>query len=383
MNILHISPYVPSVHASHAGGVCMGKQVETLSKRHNVYVMGFINDDKDEILAKEYDENKSYFVKSTTLTKSINALLHLNIPLMFGIRNSLSFKRKIVKVIQEYNIDCIHAEFTAMGQYYYLKKKFPNLKFNLVEHDVAIQSYERKNSDSFLGKILDKWQLSLVKKIEKEYVQNADVVFVTNEKDKILINNRYGITDAHVIIPYYGIDTFGPQGNKKETNSICFVGNMSRIENDLAAKRLINIFNDMKLENSKLYIIGAYPSKELQAMSSDNIIVTGFVEKIEDIIDKCEIAVFPLDYGAGIKLKVLLAFGLGLPVITTDIGAEGIDEDGEVLMLVNTDEQIKNSILQLINNKDFYNNKSKDSIKYVKKHFGWEKTESLFEKIYH
>lgn len=30
MNILHISPYVPDVHANHAGGVCMGKQVETL-----------------------------------------------------------------------------------------------------------------------------------------------------------------------------------------------------------------------------------------------------------------------------------------------------------------------------------------------------------------
>lgn len=32
MNILHISPYVPSVHASHAGGVCMGKELEALKK---------------------------------------------------------------------------------------------------------------------------------------------------------------------------------------------------------------------------------------------------------------------------------------------------------------------------------------------------------------
>lgn len=32
MNILHISPYVPSLHTNHAGGVCMGKTVETLRK---------------------------------------------------------------------------------------------------------------------------------------------------------------------------------------------------------------------------------------------------------------------------------------------------------------------------------------------------------------
>ena len=48
MNILHISPYVPSVHASHAGGVCMGKELEALRKKHNVYVLSFINDEKEE-----------------------------------------------------------------------------------------------------------------------------------------------------------------------------------------------------------------------------------------------------------------------------------------------------------------------------------------------
>ena len=42
MNILHISPYVPSLHTNHAGGVCMGKQVEALRKKHNVFVLSFI-----------------------------------------------------------------------------------------------------------------------------------------------------------------------------------------------------------------------------------------------------------------------------------------------------------------------------------------------------
>lgn len=68
----------------------------------------------------------------------------------------------------------------------------------------------------------------------------------------------------------------------------------------------------------------SYKKKECE-----NIHITGFVENIEDEILKNQIAVFPLTLGAGIKLKVLLACGLGLPVITTDIGAEGIDEDGK------------------------------------------------------
>ena len=52
MNILHISPYVPSIHASHAGGVCMGKEVETLKEKHNVFVLSFINDEKEQKIAQ-------------------------------------------------------------------------------------------------------------------------------------------------------------------------------------------------------------------------------------------------------------------------------------------------------------------------------------------
>lgn len=70
--------------------------------------------------------------------------------------------------------------------------------------------------------------------------------------------------------------------------------------------------------------------------------------------------------GAGIKLKVLLACGLGLPVITTDIGAEGIDEDGNTLILANTDDQIKNEIIGLIDDSNKIKSKSIESKDFVK-----------------
>ena len=60
MNILHISPYVPSVNTYHAGGVCMGKEVETLASQNNVYILSFVNEDKEEkIVEKEFDKNCS------------------------------------------------------------------------------------------------------------------------------------------------------------------------------------------------------------------------------------------------------------------------------------------------------------------------------------
>ena len=93
-------------------------------------------------------------------------------------------------------------------------------------------------------------------------------------------------------------------------------------------------------------------------------------------------AVFPLTLGAGIKLKVLLACGLGLPVITTDIGAEGIDEDGNTLLLAQTDEEIKQNILDLIDDPQKLEKKSIESKKFVEKYFSWDKTIELYDRLY-
>ena len=173
---------------------------------------------------------------------------------------------------------------------------------------------------------------------------------------------------------------------KKKVNkikkSICFIGQMGREENHLAAMRLIQIIQSLNRDDIKLTIIGAHPSEELLKQECDNIHITGFVDSIEDEILKNEIAVFPLTLGAGIKLKVLLACGLGLPVITTDIGAEGIDEDGSTLILAQTDEQIKNEILNLIDNPNKIKLKSNESKEFVQKYFSWNKTVELFDRLY-
>ena len=174
MNILHISPYVPSVHASHAGGVCMGKELEALKKKHNVFVLSFINDEKEEkLVEKEFkNDNKSFFVYSNTYTKGLNALAHLNKPVFFGIRSSRKFKRLLLNIVRENSIDVIHAEYTAMGQFVWIKKYFPNIKFNLVEHDVTKQSYDRYcMGSSGIKHVYQKWQSNLVNKNEEDYLK--------------------------------------------------------------------------------------------------------------------------------------------------------------------------------------------------------------------
>ena len=381
MNILHISPYVPDVRANHAGGVCMGKQVETLKKNHNVTILTFVNNDHDRKLIQDHPDY--YYVETSKYTFMANALLHLNQPNMFAIRNSRAFKKKLLEIIEEKKIEAIHAEFTAMGQFVWVKKYYPNIIFNLTEHDVTIQSYTRQvNEAKGLKKLYLQMETNKVKKCEEEYLSNCDAVMTFNEKDSKLLKEKYGVNHVEVLNPYYGVDFNDIPNVEKEKNSICFVGQMGRDENHVAAMRLIQLFKEINHKDWKLNIIGAYPKDELKNMECENIHITGFVDDINAEILKNEIAVFPLTYGAGIKLKVLLAFGLGLSVITTSIGAEGIDEDGSVLELAETDEDIKEKIEKLLSDRSVLKQKSEECISFVKDKFTWDKTEEIFERIY-
>ena len=106
------------------------------------------------------------------------------------------------------------------------------------------------------------------------------------------------------------------------------------------------------------------------------------MDDINKEISKAQFAVFPLTHGAGIKLKVLLAFGLGLPVVTGQVGAEGIDPEGRVIRLAETDEDYARAIRELTENGELRKELTAASRAYVRKHFDWGATEALYREIY-
>lgn len=381
MNILHISPYVPDVHANHAGGVCMGKQVETLKKYHQVTVLTFVNDAHEKELIKKHPDY--YYVETSKMSFIRNVLLHPMMPNMFAIRNDKAYKRKFIQLVKEKNIDAIHAEFTSMGQYVWIKKMFPHIKFNLTEHDVTIQSYERQVKEAKgIKKLYVSIEKNKVLASERKYLQEVDTVMTFNAKDRELLKHKYALQNVVVLNPYYGLEFNEHPKVEKEMHSICFVGQMGRDENHVAAMRLISIFKKINHQNWKLNIIGAHPKDELKREECNNIHISGFVDDINAEILKNEIAVFPLTYGAGIKLKVLLACGLGLPVVTSKIGAEGIDESGSVLQLAENDEEYIKIISDLLSNPNKVKNLSEKSIVFVKEKFSWEVSEKILKDIY-
>jgi glycosyltransferase involved in cell wall biosynthesis len=80
--------------------------------------------------------------------------------------------------------------------------------------------------------------------------------------------------------------------------------------------------------------------------------------------------VVPLFSGSGMRIKIIEGMALGKPIITTDIGTEGIPtEDGHNIMIANDADQFVESISRLINNRKLFDEIGKNAIGFIQEKF--------------
>ena len=130
-----------------------------------------------------------------------------------------------------------------------------------------------------------------------------------------------------------------------------------------------------------LFIIGG---SECPKFNRKNIKSLGFINDLHGVISTADIAIVPLDNGAGTKLKISDYFCAGVPVITTKKGIEGIDaKNGENVVIVeNVDPNFINSIKYLIENKSERKRIGLNGFQLARKKYDWVKIGDDLGKLY-
>ncbi len=166
--------------------------------------------------------------------------------------------------------------------------------------------------------------------------------------------------------------------NRKD---IMFVGGFCHAPNIDGIKWFIeNIFPDVLkfIPSMKVYILGSNPTDEVKNLGSENVIIVGYVseDELHDYYKKCRLSIAPLRYGAGIKGKVIEAMAIGMPIITTPIGAEGIN-NAEKLMVCSDEKQFAESIIQIYDNENALSEIAKSNIEYIAKNYSVAKAKQV------
>jgi GT2 family glycosyltransferase/glycosyltransferase involved in cell wall biosynthesis/tetratricopeptide (TPR) repeat protein len=217
-----------------------------------------------------------------------------------------------------------------VGFYHMAHQYYRDIRRHSPRSVLIVDSYDlcwvrqRRKAD-LTDKASDIWDATEVKRLELGMYRRCDMVLTVTEEDRRRLRQELpglpvGIsTDIH---PITGENRAG------RGHDLVFVGNYKHDPNEDAVLYFVDeIFPRIKQElpDVKLYVVGNSPTPQVQALASDDVIVTGFVPEVTPYLLDSRVFVVPLRYGAGLKGKIGEALAAGIPIVTTLIGAEGMN----------------------------------------------------------
>ncbi|MDR6373248.1 glycosyltransferase involved in cell wall biosynthesis [Chryseobacterium bernardetii] len=202
-------------------------------------------------------------------------------------------------------------------------------------------------------------------RLETVVAPQLDYIIAISDKEKEIMSQYADqnkiITVSNIHYPKIDISE---RKNFSESKGITFIGSIHEPNIDAVKFLYEKIMPIVWKTNPELEvsIIGNVAEK-LDHKLFPKFTFLGFVESIEEHFMNSKIMVAPLRFGAGVKGKIGQAFEYFLPVVTTDIGAEGMKlTDKQNVLIANDEARFAEAIIQLNNDEDLWNTLSRNSV---------------------
>ncbi len=236
-----------------------------------------------------------------------------------------------------------------------------------------------RDSESF--KSINRWKL-----IELKLLKRCDLSLFFSDNETKEIKRRFDIDSIQ--IPLYLFEEFKkPKYNPQNRRDILFVGGFKHTPNiDAMVWFVKDIFPQIieKIPDIKLYIIGSKPPPEITKLSNEHIVIKSDIDdnELQQIYNSIKISIAPLRYGAGIKGKVVEALYNGVPMVTTTIGAEGLNEADRYMAISDNASDFAKTVTELYLNTQKLIEMSHKGPLYCQKYFSYQNIQNIFKQIF-
>jgi glycosyltransferase involved in cell wall biosynthesis len=134
-----------------------------------------------------------------------------------------------------------------------------------------------------------------------------------------------------------------------------------------------------------LTVIGKQPPSELQNLNlpTRNLEVTGYVDDPRPYLAETAVFIVPLLAGGGMRVKIIDGWTWGMPIISTTVGAEGVEtQPGETMLIADTPQDFAQATLSLLQNRTEADRLAQAGRQWVMEKYNWAKTYQQWDQIY-
>ena len=374
--------------------------IKQLSKQHAITLVYFAESETDIESAKHLEP----FCERVEWVRFHRSFAYLNTgvhclsrhPLQLHYWYAPRMQRKINQLLAQERFELIHAQLFRMGQYV-TEVQGPAKVLDLCD-SLALNLSRRAELEShpWLAKIkLDCTPKRFLVKLEEKRVRRYEVditkafdcgtVVARFDRDYLLAQDD---TLNLSIVPM-GVDLgyFQPNSTTDPVPTLLFTGTMNYFPNiDAAIYFSDEVFPRIRERHPKacFYVVGNHPSESVKRLEArEGVIVTGYVPDVRPYFEKASVFVAPLRAGSGIQTKNLEAMAMGVPVVTTSVGAMGLEADiGTELLVADTPADFAEQVIHLLDNECLRKTLAQTARTRVENSYSWEAIGDRLKHVY-
>jgi glycosyltransferase involved in cell wall biosynthesis len=256
----------------------------------------------------------------------------------------------------------------------------------LFQHNVEAMIWERHASvsTSIVRKAYMSEQFRRMAKFEGDACTRFDHVIAVSEEDAEIMRQRYAATSVSSVPTGVDVEYFTSSGHaSRNPNELVFTGSMDWMPNDDAMGWFLqDILPKIraKLPNVVVTVVGREPSERLRSHAEriGGVEVTGRVPDVRPYLERASAFIVPMRVGGGTRLKIFEAMAMGLPVVSTAIGAEGLPlENNKAILLRDQPDAFADVIVEILAT-DAASAVGRTGQRLVRDSFGWQGVAAQF-----
>ena len=374
LKILLLSPYLPSINTTACARKIYDSIILLHQRGHSLYLFSFCSQDDRE---------------RTELIKPYCAQVHLEYLKDYSRYpyNYTSIRQKVSSICNNEDVDILQCEKAYMARY--LPVDIDSIPL-LVEHEILSVSFAEKAKleNKFINKLILLTRKTKKLLEEKNWYGKFKKIIVFSEEDREAIYKLYRIDKEDIEVIPLGINLreYTRMKTTEKHYDLIFVGNFSHFPNTDAVLyfyREILPLIKKSLPHISLAIVGSSPPESIRRLteSDRSISVTGYVENVKEIYSKAKVFIAPIRYGGGMRYKILEAMALGIPVVSTSIGARGILKEN--IKIADRPKEFADSVIELILNADKRTHQAENARLTIEKHYNLDALLDRYENVYY